>query len=530
MMKRKAIILLVALVLLAVVQCRKRDKEIQWNADIVFPLAYGELTIYDMLSDSLLHVNDDHTIQLRFQTDLLSLSLDSLAGMADTTFEFKYVLPFNLPLTLQPGQQIVNNPEVNRLDLEGAELRQIVVHKGKVKYRIESTIQGEIRYTYKIPSAKNAQGIIFSETVVIPKSVAGQKGVYEGSFALDGYTFDLTGPNQNTTNTILTGMTIQLSENNSGSVSVSNQDTLYIANTLADISIEKGLGYFGQHSYSLGPESSYLAFFNRFVSGGFELNQLVAQLTLENGIGVDAFLKVNSLFVRKGMDAPVLLQHELIGNQQVLNRAYRIGDEVYAQELSYTLDEQTSNIKEMIELMPDSVGYAVAIVVNPLGNVSAYNDFAYRKHPLRLRLAVDMPLNTIANQLTLVDTLILEIDDQQPLNDLTLYFDIQNGFPMSASIQLTILDTQDNPISQIITPGMIPSGTIGTDGRVNNHSKSMHILKVEKSDMDLIQQSKKIRMEVSFNSPESNHLYIYEDYKLKYNIRAKSSVNIRVRP
>jgi hypothetical protein len=529
-MKKNSLLLLLLLLMIGLGQCRKRDKDIRWNVDMVFPLAYGELDIYDLLADSLLHVNADESIHLRFETDLLALSLDSLAGMVDTTFEFTYVLPFNLPITLQPGQQIVNNPETNLLNLDGAELRQIVVHKGTVNYRIESTIQGEIRYAYQIPSAKDAQGNIFSKLVVIPKAVNGQKGVYEGSFLLDGYTFDLTGPNQNATNTILTGMLIQLSDNNEGSVTVSNLDTLYIANTLADIQIEKGWGYFGQHNYSLGPESAYFSFFNRLVSGGFKLDQLVAQLTLENGIGVDAFLKVNGLFVRKGLALPVLLQHELIGSQQILNRAYRIGDEVYAQQLTYTLDENTSNIKEMIELMPDSVGYAVEVVVNPLGNVSVFNDFAYRQHPLRLRLAVDMPLNVRAEQLTLVDTLTLEIDNDNPLNDLTLYIDIRNGFSMSANVKLAVLDMQNVVVNEILTPGVIPAGSLDANGRVNNPSNSQHVVKVQPNDMESLQQFKKVRLEVIFDSPQSNHVHIYEDYKLSYTIRARSSVKISVRP
>jgi hypothetical protein len=510
--------------------CRKREKSIEWNVDAVFPLAYGELSMYDLLPDTLITSNIDSTLQLRFETDLFALSLDSLAGMVDTTFEYRYMLPFSVPFTLQPGQQIANNPETNRLDLDGAELREIVVFKGSSAYRIESSIQGEVIYTYQILSARDALGNIFSQQVVIPKAENGQKGVYEGSFSLDGYRFDLTGPNQNTTNTVLTNMIIQLSENNSGAVTVSNQDTLFIANTFTDIQIEKATGYFGQHTYYLGPEATAINFFRRLVSGGFQLNQLTAQLTLENGIGIDAMLKVNNLYAQKLNASPISLMHEIIGHQQVLNRAYRIGDEVYPQSLFYMLDENTSNISEMIELMPDSIGYAAQVVVNPLGNVSAYNDFAYRQYPLRLRLDVDMPLNAIANQLTLVDTLLLELEDENPLNDLTLFIQVENGFPLSAAVRLSVLDGNEMVAGHLLSSAEVPSGSLGPDNRVVSSSQSYHVLAVQPKDMENIQRFKKIRLEVVFDSPGNDHLFLYEHYKLKYTIRAKSSLKINIRP
>lgn len=509
--------------------CKKRENSIDWNVDMMYPLIYGELSMNSILPDTLLHSNPDSSLSIRFETTLLSLSIDSIAAIPDTTLGFAYALPLFIPITVVPGQQIINNPEENKLSIDGAELTEVVVKNGNVNYRIESTIPGDIIYTYTIPSAKDINGQVFSRTINIPKSNGTINTVVSGSFSLANYTINLKGLNGNKTNTLLTTVNAKLSPTNAGNITVSNQDTLYISNTISSVKIEKAEGYFGQHDFQIGPETSYIDYFKKIVSGTINIDQLNAQLIIENGIGVDAFLKVNSLFSKKQNNAPVALQHSLIGANHVMNRAYKMGNSVVPTQLSFNLNSSNSNLKNLLTSFPDSLGYNAQVKINPLGNIAAFNDFVYASNPLRLLLNVDMPLNVIANQLKLVDTLLLDINDESALNDLTLYIDIQNGFPMNATIQLSILDGNNMMVGNILVPGTIPTGTMGMNNRVTEPSKSYHQVKLLPKDLENIQRYKKLRLQVIFNSPQNNHLFLYDYYKLKYNIRAQSNIKVSIK-
>jgi hypothetical protein len=521
--------LLLSFLLLVLFSCRKRERAIEWNVDMLYPLINGNLSIGNILPDSILHTNADSSLSIRFETTLLSLSIDSLAAIPDTTFELAYALPLFIPITVVPGQQIINNPEENKLSIDGAELTEVIVKSGNVNYRIESTIPGDIIYTYTIPSAKDANGIVFSKQIAIPKSNGSVNSIVTGSFSLANYIIDLRGLNGNKTNTLLTTVNAKLSPTNLGNITVSNIDTLLISNTISEVKIEKAEGYFGQHDFQIGPETTYIDYFNRITAGSINIDELNASLTLENGIGVDAFLRINSLFSKRQNESPVVLQHSMIGTNHVMNRGYKMGNSVVPTQLQFNLNSSNSNLKNLLTSFPDSLGYDAFVQINPLGNISSFNDFVYAANPLRLLLNVDMPLNVVANQLTLVDTLLLDINDESALNDLALFIDIENGFPMNASIQLTILDGNNMTVSNILVPGVIPSGSIGSNNRVSDPSKTYHEIKLLPKDLENIQRYKKLKLQVVFNSPQSNHLYIYDYYQLKYFIRAQSNVKISIR-
>jgi hypothetical protein len=525
----KKIGFIVGILLLIFASCRKRERDINWDVDMAYPLAHGSLGIENILPDSLLQVNSDSSISIRFETALLSLSIDSLASIPDTTLELAYALPLFIPITVAPGQQIINNPEENKLSIDGAELTEVVVKSGKVNYRIESTIPGDIIYTYTIPSAKDANGLVFSKTLTIPKATSSANSLITGSFDLDNYKVDLTGLNGNKTNTLLTTVTAKLSPTNDGSITVSNTDTLYISNTLSDVKIESALGYFGQHDFQIGPASTYLSFFKKIVSGSINITDLIASIKIENGVGVDAFLKINSLTSRHDAEAPIALQHDLIGQNNVLNRAYKIADEVYPSSLLFNLNAANSNLETMLESLPDSVGYDAQVTINPLGNVAAFNDFVYANSPLRVLLNVDMPLNAIANNLQLVDTLELDIADSSPLNDLKLFIDLENGFPMSATVQLFILDGNNMPVGTLLVPGIIPSATLNSTNTVQQTAYSAHTLTLLPKDLENLQRYKKLALQLTFDSPQNNHIYIYDYNRLKFNVRAQSNIKISIR-
>lgn len=508
--------------------CKKREDAIRWNIDGIAPIVYGELSIYNILPDSLLVSEIDSAVSINLNLNLFRLDLDSLVTIPDTSFLDTFALPFPFPVTASPGQVFVNLPEDNNMNFGSAELTHVEIKSGQIHYELKSTIQAKIIYEYQIPVAIDANGNSFSQLVYVSSALPGIAASASGSFDLSGYTINLSGSSGNSFNIIQTNVNIKVDPANAADVSVSDQDTVYISNELSNMKIDYAKGYFGNQSLINGPEKTSLKSFNKLISGNLNINQIDVDLELINGIGADASILFNSLTAANN-NSEIALDHAIIGNNININRANEVGPTIYPSYYSTVLNNSNSNIDLMLELLPDSIGYGLALELNPLGNISAHNDFVSSDAPLELNMDIKLPLSIIANNLTLVDTLNIDISDTTGLQSVMLSINLENGFPLEAQIDLILLDNNNMVVSHVLSPALVPSASIDGNGVVSSSSSSIHQLTFNQKDFKTLIQNKKIVLKIIFNTPiSSSHIDIYDYYKLKFNVVANFEYGIAI--
>ena len=521
--------LLIILLAICTISCLKREKPLTWETDWTIPVAHGSMGLGDLLPDSLLISNADSSLQLVFEHDIFTFDLEELVAIPDTTLIESYTLPVVTPVSFSPGQVFINQPKENLLAIADVELVSVIVASGQVAYKLESTVAGDVVYTYKIPSATDPMGVPFEKIVNVPAGSVTNKSIVIGSFDLAGYTIDMTGTNGNAINTIATSIDCKINPSYSGNVSVSNQDTIIISNTLQSIKIERADGYFGQHQINTGLNFQDVDGFEMFESGNLSISQFTMNFNIENGIGVDALIGINQFSTVGNAGNSTNLMHPIIGSTQLLNRAYESNGSFVPSNLSFLLDENNSNISSMIGEIPNSIGYDFDVEINPLGNISGYNDFVDKDSPLRLFINASMPLNVIANDLVLVDTISVNIADTSKLNSMKLMLDLANGFPLNAEISIAVLDQNDKIANFIFSPGLIDAAMIGSNGKVSQIANSYHEIEINGKDMERLKLYGKVILKVKFNSPvSSNPINIYDYYKLNYSIKANANVTISI--
>lgn len=69
-----------------------------------------------------------------------------------------------------------------------------------------------------------------------------------------------------------------------------------------------------------------------------------------------------------------------------------------------SLNDNNSNVSAFISNLPDKITTAATLYTNPQGNVTNYNDFIYYKDGIKLDLDFEMPLNFMADNLSLCHT------------------------------------------------------------------------------------------------------------------------------
>jgi hypothetical protein len=451
--------------LLLLAGCR-RNGDPSWDTGVVLPLAHASLSIDNMLADSLISTNPDGSVKLVYSTKFNGLSTDTLFDIPDTTIFNHYESFFQVNVT--PGQYLVSNvPTQTTYDMGDLELVYGTLKTGKMKVHLQNDIQLRVIVTYAIPSA-TLNGVPF-DTSFLMQAAPNINTPYFRDVEIDlsNYTIDFTGLNHDRVNTVSTLFTAQIDPTeNPGIINGQNLDTVAANMTFTGIKPYYIRGYFGNRTEQIGPEESDFSMFQHVLGGSLGLDSLKMSLHLDNYVGMDSRITINSIWSRNTRTGnSVYLNHNMLGVPQNINRATYSSSWPPVNPTSYNwvFDNSNSNAKALIENMPDKLGYDFTLVTNPLGNISGNNDFLFTDFGFNANLDVELPLNFYASQILVGDTIAADFSQVANKEDilkgtLTLY--AQNSFPFTAGIQIYLLDATGAITDSIVTmPNIISSGT-----------------------------------------------------------------------
>ena len=498
--------LLIATIL---VSC-KRKEETTWDIDVQAPIANTSLTLSNLIPDSLLTTNPDNSVTIVYQRTIDALNNGEFFEIpADTTIDF-FNFNFANPIAFDPGDQF---PTINsNIDLEynDSKLTEMVVESGKVKYKVTSNVDENIILETFIPGSFDKFGNPFKQTIIVPGKLANTPGVIESEFDLNGYSFDLTGTGGTSYSIIEVENNIKIDPNGS-TVLVSSQDTIFIESIVTNIKPIAVKGYLGQSSIE-ETDKAGIDFFDLIKDGSIDLEQVNLSLELNNYTGTDLQFKLENLVAHRGLNS-VALNHQIINQQLNFSRATIVNNNVIPTVKSFLLDNNNSNIDEFIELLVDSIGYEIAIDVNPLGDISGGNDFLFADRTFELGLNINIPLSIIANKLTLVDTVDLNITDNY-LNEGTFNLIAENSFPFDASIQFYTIDENLNITDSLFDNAVIYAGITNGNGLVDQPQKTTLTSTIPLEKMNTINETEKLIVKAVFNTTGSSFVNLYNHYSL----------------
>ena len=472
-----------------------------WDTEDLLPLINASLSINNLLPDSVLQANPDSSMKIVYQNDIFHFSMDTLFKIPDTSLIKAYTVP--VPVTVQPGQPVVNNNlSETTYNLHQAQLRTIIIKSGFVNYNIRSSIHEVTNFVYGLPCA-TLNGVPFTINISVPAAVGNTPGVYNQTYDLSGYIIDLTGINKNKINTIYTSLTALVSPSGHA-VLVNPTDSLVINNTFQKFIPYYAKGYFGEDTLKIGPSETDFSMFKRIVDGTIQLEDVNFNLSIENPIGLDAQVfinNLNSINTRKGTN--ISLVNSVIGSPININRASESGGNVFPTYANFPLNTGNSNIKPMIENLPDKFGYSMQMITNPLGNISGSNDFIYSDKLLKVIMNMEIPLSFVANNLTLVDTLALNIASNSGVQNIksgTITLIADNGFPFNATLQIYLLNAHNVAIDSLFSNvNTIDAAPINSSLRATGKKTTKIIIPLSESKMNLLYNTKKAISKIKFN-------------------------------
>lgn len=506
--------------------CRKENDKPTWDVDVLVPLVRTTFTLRDLVTDSLLEADAQGNVTLVYRSDLFTVDLDTLLLAPDTSFVYRYALPIADSLNFPPGLNLFGQNDLQRFDLDEVELRRLDLRSGQLVLRMDNRVNSAIIGSLELPGAMFADG----GSVITATVGAGTPASPNYSTAtrdLSGARFDLRGPSFNSVNTVQTILGAQLDPNGSGAW-VTADDSLLISANYEGLVPQYAKGYFGHRIEEFGPDTNRLTLFDSFVSGTLDLDVASLKLSVENGFGADLRIRIREFqAINTRTGTTIDLQHAIFQGPININRAIDDGTAPVPSHYETIIDQGNSNLDLFLESLADRVAYALDLEINPLGDISNGNDFLYHESDLKAQLDLEVPMRLIMNDLTLET--ISEPDlpgrsEGHALRTGTLRFFATNGFPMSAQLELELIDASDAVVAVIPVQGTVAPGVLGANGIVTQRTDTRLEATIDAGTMDELYRGVRVRSRVAFTtSDQSQHLRILDSYALDLQVTLEAN-------
>ncbi len=496
--------------------CRKDPTPPKWDIDLVAPVAKASLGIGDLIADSMIHTDGAGRVSILHTFNLFTLSLDTVLTAPDTSFRYAYALPFAGPIQFQPGTTFDASNDVTRFDLDELHLTRLVVRSGTVNLAITNMMNGIILGNFSLPGA-TLGGTPLQLQLTLPPGTPATPVTVQESRPLNGYVFDLRGPGFSSTNELATQLNYR-SAPWGGPITISGHDSLLATVSYHSIVPEYATGSFGTRHITVEPAVSELDLFKN-TSGLLDLDAVNATLLVRNGLGVDAQARIQYLRSTNSTTGNTVELAAPVTNAPLnIDRALDLGNGFHSALNTYVLNQANSNIDQFVENLPDQIGYALDLTLNPLGNISNNHDFLYHDSRIDVELKVDIPLRLIATGLVLRKALDIDLPgtaEAHAWRGGTLHLFATNGFPFSAQIQLAVANSAGEDLEFLAPGGTIPAGSLGNDGFVAQPSHSRLDFEVTPGQMNLLQQMGKLSVVATFNTADQqNHVQLLDRYRM----------------
>lgn len=449
-----------------------------------------------------------------------------------------------------PSQNIVEQGETASFNAGSIQLHEAQVKDGHINVVVYNTIKEPIHYEFSLPEAKlngnplTLSGIVPAASgnpgqITIHKDISGYNLNLRGIGPVEQAQGDLNGNNTidpDTINTIYYTLTGRI-DSSGNLISLSLDDSIYVRLDFSEITPQYAKGYLGQDIINVSGNEPVTTF-KDILDGTLDIDDVKISLSVSNQIGAIGGIYINSLVSKNTVNST---QTALIVPAQynpfIINKPV---DPLSAQiPVNPTLntmflDKNNSNPDKLIEIMPNQFDYDMSLQINP--NVlppapGTGTDFIYYNSEVVVSLDVELPLNLIANNITLCDTSEFNLDsaEVERINGGNLNLYAYNGFPLEAKVQLYLLDDNYNIIDSLLIPeGLIMAGNYDfTTGIVTDKKQTKLTIPVDKDRLYQLVNTSYIKTLTKFTTcPYNTHVKIYNDYELDLKLVGDFSYHI----
>lgn len=344
-------------------------------------------------------------------------------------------------------------------------------------------------------------------------------GTSQGSINLNNLSIDLTQGNPAYNNL---GFSFEVLNSNGAP----NGTQLDFVISLSELRVEEAIGFFGEHKVALpsGRIETNLGVLSNIAEGFYLASPSVKLITTSNlGLPITINSKINGVS-KSGKIESLDLQPFVFAGANLPGNLY---------QYDYVISPATSNISNFIANVPNEIIYSGEVKLNPAGETGNDN-FADKTGFLSIGIEAELPLEFSTNNVWLQQTFYninfgIDKEESEAVQNVTLGFKVENGFPFEADLFLYFLDS-NQVILDSNSISLFNPANVDADGNVISPAKTIRYLDFDRTNIDNLLATKNLRIKVKMNTTGGNVVRILESYYIDLVIGTRVKLNYTLKP
>ena len=370
----------------------------------------------------------------------------------------------------------------------GAKMKMLSVKSGRLLWSVDNPVSDTIELALTLQNTTNN-----GQPAVFTVSALGM-GITSGVINVDSLTMDLTQGSPAYNNL---GFVLEIKE----SGNAPNGTQLEVTLTYEDLNIGGAIGFFGERviNFPSGTLPINLGLLQN-ISTGLYLADPQIKIFIRSNIGLPLQISPNLIAIGKNGNFVDLGLSPLqfTGSNTPGNFAYD----------TISISTANSNIDDFIAAVPKEIIYSGSVKTNPAGELPIDN-FVTGEGAINIGLEIDLPLELKTKDLTIQNTLYnidfgVEDSDIEFVEELSLGFRVENGFPLDADLLIYFQDST-GAVLDSANIAMFDAAAVDASGNVVNPARSDRYLTFTNAQISNILKSDDIRIKVVLNTSNSGN-------------------------
>ena len=397
-------------------------KKLEVDPEFAIPLAYGKLTIQDILNQtdsSYIHQYPDGLIYLSYQQELASQDIRELVDIPNLSLQRTLTVPGgNYP----PNANDVNSTtSITTIDMgiSPEKLTEISFKSGQFNYTLNlNPVNSNVSFAIKIrilEYVSKSTGQALQQIVTTG-----------GAISLSDYTFISNNPNKFTLELTL----IIKAHNNAFNVASGSAINLNFNYSGVDFNYIKG--FLGDQIANPPSQSLDIGTFGGFLEDNHVIfAQPKISLDVINDYGVPLQVTFINFSAEKNFTSlPISLSPS---SPITINQPASLGQ-------SATTSVTVTNVNQIFNFGPSHFLYTVSGHIN--NGLTSGNNFLADTSKMRVRMNVELPMYGKASDILLADTSDVDLGDlkQSSIDSAQLLVKFTNQMPLDANLQIYLID------------------------------------------------------------------------------------------
>lgn len=502
--------------------CKKETTT--WSTNWSAPIAYGTLTLDDLVDTSNQYDNDDGYLSVIYNESVFSFSIDTLVQLPDTTVVAKSSV--GIPsLNVSPGF-VYSDTYDQDYNLGEIELKEVMLKEGNLNVTIKSPWSGKSTVSFNFPTVTKL-GVPLAGSYDLDAGSSATPSEATDVIDLSNYLMDLTGADGNLINAIYAELTMGSNEE-STTFNITNYDSVAYEIQFEGLKPSYARGYFGSYYFS-DTTGIKLDFMDNVSGGTLDLDSLRLDFNIRNGFNIVAQARVTKVTgINSKTGTSVDLSFPLLGSMVNINPAAGGYYDFIPTYYPFAINNNNSNVLPFIENLCDSIVFGYELFINPDGNISGGHDEVFPGSTLDLVLDGEFPLHFGASGITLSDTLGIDysIEGETGPRSGEIVLAYTNGFPLQAVVSLELLDEFDTVLEEINGNSPMSSGSYDNLSLITSPAAGSVIFEVDEASLENLKLAEKMIVYVTFETEDGNKIKITSDAFIDFNL--KSNLNVQI--